>query len=144
MGVWREVQEAIYAHWVERWVLAPGGAERTKFALDNEAPFDPPNGPHALVETQRRPGGPGTIGSPGNRKMDRAGVVFIRLRDVPGAGVGPVSDLADHAGDVFENCRLPVHGLRFANVDVDVAALIEDGKWWGVTVEARFDYEQTK
>lgn len=143
MTVWREVQEALYARWVASWV-DPDPDERTPFALDNEDAFDPPLAPHALVSVQRRAGGAGTINPPGRRKMDRRGVVFIRLREPPGKGVGTVSDLAQLASDVFENCRVPVHGIRFANVDIGQASSIDEGRWWGVTVEAPFDYEETK
>ncbi len=142
MTVWREVQEALYARWAALWLVA--GNERTPFTYDDEDGFDPPLGPWALVETQQRPSGPGTIGAPGNRKMDRAGVVFILLRDVPGNGVGELSDLAEHARDLFENCRIPVHGIRFGAVQIGEASPVDDGRWRGVTVEARFDYEQMK
>lgn len=142
MTTWREVQEALYARWAALWV--DGAVARTPTLFDNEAGFDPPEGPWAKVEAHGRPGGNGTLGSPGNRKMDRRGVVFIRLREPPGDGVGRLSDLAQHARDVFENCRVPVHGIRFNNVDIGEAALVDSGRWWGVTIEAPFDFEETK
>ena len=140
MTVWREVQEALYARFAAFWQDA--GEDRTFYYFDNEGGNDLPEAPWAKVEVQRRPGGNGTLGSPGNRKMDRRGVVYIRLREPPGDGVGRVSDLADFAAKVFENCRVPVHGVRFANVDIGEAALVDNGRWWGVTVEAPFDYEE--
>lgn len=142
MTVWREVEEALYAHWTARWI--DDAEPRTVYYLANEGASDPPKAPWALVEPQQRPGGNGTIGSPGNRKMDRRGVVYIRLREPPGGGVGSLSDLAQHARDVFENCRVPVHGVRFANVDIDEAGSVDGGRWWGVTVRAPFDYEERK
>lgn len=142
MTVWGEVEEALYARWLALWLDA--GAPRTPTQFENEDPVDPPLGPFAKVITQRRPGGSGTIGAPGNRKMDRRGVVFILLREPPRRGVGPISDLAQLAADVFENCRVPTHGIRFGNVDVGVAQPIDEGRWFGVTVEAEFDYEETK
>lgn len=141
MSVWREVQEALYARFVDRWKV--GDDPRTPFALDNEDGFDPPAAPHAIFQVRARPGGPGTIGRPGNRKMDRVGVAFVDLREPPGNGVGSLSDLAEHARAIFENCRFGPHDIRFGNVDIGDESQVDEGRWWGVTVEARFDYEET-
>jgi hypothetical protein len=138
--VWREVQDALYSRFSEMW------ADRTPFRFANEEPIDPPSTGEWIesVLIQRRPGGPGTIGSPGNRKMDRRGVVYILLRGALDVGSGPLADRAQEAADVFENCRVPTHHIRFETVDVGEASLIEDARRWGVTVEAPFDYEETK
>lgn len=139
--VWRQVQELIYQRWADRWVNA--GTPRTPFAFDNEA--EPAtDAPWARVLVRSRPGGPGTIGAPGTKRMDRAGVVYIDLREPPGDGVGTLSDLAEDARDVFENCRLPGFDIRFGAVDIGDEGQVENGRWWGVTVEARFDYEERK
>lgn len=137
MKPWRQVQETLYQRWRTVW------DDRTPYALDNE-PEPTINGPHARVMVRGRPGGPGTIGRKGNRKMDRAGVVFIDLREPPGEGVGSLSDLAEEARDVFENCRLEPNDIRFSTVDIGDEGQIDEGRWWGVTVEARFDYEEVK
>lgn len=139
MGVWREVQEALYRRWRDRWAI--GDRPRTPFQLENEK-FDPPDAPWAKMQVHGLPGGPGTIGRPGNRKMDRAGTVFIDLREPPGNGVGSLSDLADAARAIFEGCRFGPHDIRFATVDVGGESEVDGGRWWGVTVEARFDYEE--
>lgn len=141
MTVWREVQEALYQRWATQWVV--NGEPRTPYQLENEK-FDPPAGPWAKVQVQGRPGGPGTIGGPGRRRIDRAGVVYIDLREPPGDGVGRVSDLAELAKGIFENCRLALHDIRFSTADIGGEAQVDDGRWWGCTVEARFDYEEIK
>lgn len=141
MTVWREVQEALYARFIDQWKV--GAEPRTPIQLDNEK-FDPPDGPWVKLVTQRRAGGPGTMGRPGNRKMDRAGAVFVLLREPPGDGVGRLSDLADQAAAVFENCRLQPHDIRFSTVEPGLASQIENGRWWGVAVEGRFQYEELK
>lgn len=138
MSVWREVQEALYQRWQAAWV--DGDDPRTPYHFENDK-FDPPDGQWAAVSVKARPGGPGTIGPPGRRKMDRAGVVFIDLREPPLNGVGNLSDLAELARGVFEDCRFAPHDIRFAIVDIGIESQVENGRWWGVTVEARFDYE---
>jgi hypothetical protein len=130
--------------WITAWVN-PDGQPRTPIELVNEdIPFDPPNDCWVRFMTDTRPGGPGTIGRRGNRKMDRAGVVYIDLREPPGKGVGSLADLASEARDVFEGCRFDPHDIRFGVGDIGPGALIENGRWWGVTIELRFDYEEIK
>jgi hypothetical protein len=143
MSVWGEVQEALYQRWADQWVVAPGGDPRTAFYFEGEDGNDLGE-EWAKVEVQQRPSGQGTLGAPGNRKMDRAGVVYARLRVRPGTGVARLSDLAENARDVFEGCRVPVHGIRFGAVQIGDSAPVDEGRWNGVTVEARFDYEQIK
>jgi hypothetical protein len=138
-AVWTEVQEAIYQHFTTRWTLLT--TPPTIF-FSNEEPNDPPDGQWGMLIVQRRVGGPGTIGKPGNRKMDRVGTVFVLLREPPGDGVSSMSDLGEYAAKIFEDCRLSVHGIRFATSEPGVAEKIDNGKWWGVAVEARFDFEE--
>ena len=140
-SVWREVQEALYQRFVDRWVDGAGEA-LSAIQLGNET-FDPPDGRWVQLLPQRRPGGPGTIGRPGNRKMDRAASLFILLREPPGDGVGDLSDYAEKAALIYEGCRFGPHDIRCTGAEpLGDAASIEKGRWWGVTVEARFDYEQ--
>lgn len=145
MSAWRQVQETIYQRFVDHWVsdsdpLVP----LTPFHLANEE-FDPPQGPWAGVRIIRLPGGAGTMGSPGNRKMDRVGLLFIDLREPPGNGVGSLSDLADRAAQIFENCRIIApYDIRFGPVEPGEESDIDKGRWWGVSVEGRFDYEELR
>lgn len=141
MSVWREVQETLYQRFADQWV--DGGNPLTPFTLANE-PFDTPAAPWASVQIVRLPGGPGTLGRPGNRKMDRVGLLIIDLREPPGGGVGSLSDLAERAAAIFENCRLEPHDIRFAEVEPGKEGDIDKGRWWGVSVEGRFDYEEIK
>lgn len=142
MSVWREVQEAIYQRFVAMWV-DDDGAPLTPVQLGNET-FDPPGAPWCQLLVQRRAGGPGTIGRPGNRKMDRVGAVFVLLREPPGDGVGNLSDLAEKAAHIFEGCRFGPHDMRFNTVEPGEAGDVENGRWWGVPVEGRFDYEEIR
>lgn len=137
MSVWREVQEALYQRWKAEW------GETTPYAFANET-FDPPDGPWVRFVVIRLPGGPGTLGRPGQKRMDRAGLVMIMLREPPGDGTGQISDLAEQAAAIFENKRFGPHDIRFAQVEPGEAGDVEDGRWWGVVVEGRFDYEETK
>lgn len=139
MSVWREVQETLYRRWRDAWV--DGADPRTPGAFENKT-YDPPAAPWYRFSVKRMPGGPGTMGSPGNRKMDRVGLVIIQLFEPPGDGTGRISDLGELAAAVFENCRLAPHDIRFGAVEPGEASDIEQGRWWGLSVEARFDYEQ--
>jgi len=139
MSVWREVQETLYQRWAANWL--DGSDPKTPYVFEND-PFDPPNAPWVRFSVRRMPGGPGTLGRTGTRKMDRVGRVFIQLFEPPGAGVGRSSDLAEDAAKIFEGCRLlSDHDIRFAEVEPGSAGDIENGRWWGVVVEGRFDYE---
>lgn len=146
MSPLRECEEAILQRWAAQWVVAPGGDPLTPFFLQDETAQLPPDhdGPWVRLLVQSRPGGPGTLGSPGNRKMDRAGVVFALLRQPPNRASGALSDLAEKARDIYENCRFGPHDMRFGAVQIGAQDAVEQGRWTGVTVEARFDYEQLK
>lgn len=137
MTTWREVQETLYKAFKDGW------GSTTPFAFANEK-FDPPNGPWARFGVIRLPGGPGTLGRPGNKKMDRAGLITVALRVPPGKGVGDVSDLAEKAAKIFENKRFATHDIRFAEVEPQEAGDVDNGRWWGVAVEGRFDYEEIR
>ncbi len=138
MSALNDVEEALLARWVAIW------AGRTPFVFQDEKFEGPGDAPWARVLIQSRPGGPGTMGSPGNRKMDRAGVVFILLRQPPNGDSGALTDLAEAARDIFENCRIGPHDTRFGAGQIGAQDTVEQGRWTGVTVEARFDYEQIK
>lgn len=136
MSVWREVQERLYGRWESGW------ADTTRFALSGET-FEPDKDETwARVRVQSRPGTQETLGAPGNRKMSRRGVVFALLRQPAGKGEGPLSDLAEKAKGLFEGQRFAPHGIRFGECDVGAGGEIEGGRWWGVTVECPFDYEE--
>lgn len=141
MSVWREVQEKLYQRWREGWVDDDAN-ELTPFFFNNEDGFDPPDGPHAKFMVTRQPGGPETLGPKGRRKMNRVGLLTILLREPPGDGVGSMSDLGEKAAKLFENCRLEPHDIRFAQVEPGDEREIEDGRWWGLVVSGRFDYEE--
>lgn len=146
MSVWRTVQETIYQRWAANWLndATPTPGVLTPYAFGNEK-FVPPKGPWANVKVIRMPGGPGTLGRKGNRKMDRVGLLIIDLREPPGDGVGNISDLAERAAAIFENCRLlATHDIRFAQVEPGEEGHIDKGRWWGVSVEGRFDYEDIR
>ena len=142
MSVWREVKETLYQRFADQWVSdGPEPGPLTAFTLDNEK-FDPPDAQWVAVKAIRLPGGSGTMGSRGNRKMDRVGLLIIDLREPPGRGSGDLADLAERAAKIFENCRLLAsHDIRFAEVEPGEESDIDKGRWWGVTVEGRFEYE---
>lgn len=145
MSVWREVQETLYARWAAQWVVDPLAVDPealTYYVFEDEK-AEPPAGVWVRFSVKRMPGGPGTMGRPGNRKMDRVGMVFIQLFKPPGDGVGDLSDYGERAAGIFENCRLLAdHDIRFGEVEPGESGQIENGRWLGLSVEGRFDYEQ--
>ena len=141
MSVWREVQEALYARWREAW--QDNGEPASPYCFEDET-FDAPDALWARFSVKRRPGGPGTIGRPGNRKMDRVGVVYVQLFCPPGGGVGELSDAGERAAKIFENCRLTPHDIRFGPVEPGASGESDGGRWSAVVVEGRFDYEEIR
>lgn len=137
MSVWQEVQEALYQRFVDQW----GGA--TPYTFENET-FDPPDGAWVRVSVKRLPGGQETLGGVGNRKMNRVGVVIIQLFVPPGDGIKVLSDYAEAAAAIYENERIATHDIRFAAVEPGDSGEVEDGRWWGLPVRGRFDYEELK
>lgn len=145
MSVWREVQEALYQRWRDQWAEVPGAdplVPLTPYCFEDEK-FDPPDAEWVRFSVKRMPGGQGTLGGPGRRKMDRVGMVFVQLFKPPGNGVGDLSDLGDRAAKLFENCRIKAtHDIRFAEVEPGQSGQVENGRWVGLSVEGRFDYEE--
>jgi hypothetical protein len=148
VSVWREVQETLYQRWAAQWAVDPLADPLVPFSPywfeDDKA--DPPADLWARFSVKRMPGGPGTIGRKGNRKMDRVGMVFIQLFQPPGTGdIGALSDAGEKAAGIFENCRLlSDHDIRFGEVEPGPSGQVEKGRWLGLSVEGRFDYEDIR
>jgi hypothetical protein len=144
-SVWREVQEALYQRFRTGWIVDPGAdpiVYRTPFVFEDEK-IDPPAGMWVRFSVKRMPGGQGTLGGPGRRKMDRVGMIFGQLFKPPGDGVGDISDAGDYLAKLFENCRIQnTHDIRFAEVEPGQSGQVENGRWLGLSVEGRFDYEE--
>lgn len=136
MTVWRQVQETLYERWRVAW------AATTPYQLGNEAGFDPPAAPWCKLMIMGRPSGSGTLGPRG--RIDRRGAIFIMLREPPGHGVGSLADLAGLARAVFEFARIDENDIRFSTGDIGDESEVDSGRWWGVTVELVFDYEDVK
>lgn len=146
MSVWRTVQETLYQRWRDHWVNddVPTPGPLTPYAFGNEKSAAG-DFTWAHFSVIRLTGGPETMGSPGNRKINRVGMVAIDLRQPPLQGVGDLSDLAERAAAIFENCRiLATHDIRFAIVEPGEEGMIDKGRWWGVSIEGRFDYEDIR
>lgn len=144
MSVWRTVQETLYQRWRDHWIddAIPTPGPLTPYGFGNEK-LELPDQPWVHFRVIRLTGTNETMGGPGNRKMGRVGQVIIDLREPPLNGVGRMSDLAERAAKIFENCRiLATHDIRFAKVEPGEEQDIDKGRWWGVTVEGRFDYEE--
>jgi hypothetical protein len=136
VSVWSDIQNRVYTEWGALWAAA------TRYSLPGE-PFDPEDQEHVLLETQNRPTAQETLGSPGNRKMSRRGVLYARVRVPPLTGDERLSDLAEKARRLFEARRLAGAGdIRFNACDIGPAGEIDGGRWRGVTVECPFDYEE--
>lgn len=136
MSVWREVQELLYERWATQW------ADTTPFAFSNEPMPDLGDPPvtNVRLRVDQRPGGPATLGRPGQRLVDRRGAVYAIFRAPPGGGVGGLSDLGEKAQRIFEGQRFDPNDIRFEVGSVSPGVEVDGGTWWGFTVEVPFSY----
>jgi hypothetical protein len=148
MTTLREAREAIYKRFVDEWV---SGAEAlTPYTFDNET-FDPPKGadgrgaPWARCSVRNLDAGQQTLGRAGARKFYRIGLARVEIFVPPGSGRWDTDAYMMAAQALFEGRTTPSGTtIRFFEVTPQEIGLIEDGRWDLSTVEARFDYEETK
>ncbi len=147
MTTLNQAREAIYDRFNTEW---PGATSSTPFCFDNEE-FDPPKGSDgrgaawARCSVRQLDRGQTTLGRAGNRKFTSIALAQIEVFVPPKSGRYVADALLEAGKNLFEG-RTPPTGttIRFFDVVVSEVGLIEDGRWDLSTVEARFDYEETK
>ena len=136
MTTLNEAREAIYGLFVTGW------ADRTAYTFDNER-FDPPNDAPWVRLTVRHTGSTQeTLGPPGSRKFARTGSCFVQVFVPIDQGVAEADGLATVAREVFEGVSIAGTRLRF--LDVVMRESGPEKKWFGVVIEAGFEYDETR
>jgi hypothetical protein len=143
-----EAREAIYAWFLQHWVIEAGDpptiGPRTLSTLDNEAGFEEPTdgSPWVRVSVRHFAASQQTLGKAGNRKFERQAATFVQVYVKPDGGTKDADLLAHDAAAIFEGVSLDGTTIHFG--DVITRETGPDGKWYGVLVEARFRYTETK
>lgn len=134
MTTLNEARAAVYTRWNAQW------GTTTPFQFDNEAFTAPDKDPWARVTVRHTTSVQDTLGRPTNRRFRRSAVAFIQLYALVDTGLAALDGLAQTARAIFEGVSFS--GLDFNNVVVRETG--PDGKWYQVTVEGFFDYDETK
>jgi len=136
MATMNQAREAIYSAFVTAW-----GAT-TPIALDNEAYSPAENTSYVRLAVRHTGRSQRTLGAAGNRKYGSLGAAFVQVFVPINSGVKSADDLATQARNIFEGVTLASVDVSF--LDVLVRETGPDGKWYGVVVQANFDYEEIK
>jgi hypothetical protein len=112
-------------------------------ALDNQ-PFTPPETGEgvkwARVNVQFNTGRQETLGSQGNRKFNRRGLLFVQVFTPAGHATNGNDDLALNSLDLFDGVRLG--DLWFT--DGRIVTIGSDGEWYQQNVVLDFTFEAIK
>lgn len=136
MATMNQAREAIYSAFTTAW------GSTTSIALDNEA-FTPAEGsPYVRLAVRHLGRRQSTLGKPGNRKFESLGAAFVQVFVPINTGVKDADVLAKAAQDIFEGVTLA--GVEVSFLDVTVRETGPSGKWFGVTVQADFNYDEIK
>lgn len=136
MATLNEAREAIYSAFITAW------GSTTQVALDNEAFSPAENTAYVRLAVRHTARSQRTLGAAGNRKYGSLGTAFVQVFVPINSGVKAADDLATLARNIFEGITLASVDVSF--LDVIVRETGPDGKWYGVVVQANFDYEEIK
>jgi hypothetical protein len=132
----REARKAIHDKWTTDWPLV---APDVPFYFDNEA-VTPCQTPWTRLVVRELVSTQDTLGLPTDRKFRRRAMVLVQVFVQRDVGVGSMVDLAHSARGVFE-------GKSFSGLDfhaVDAREVPTEDRWYQMTVEAQFNYYETK
>ena len=112
------------------------------FALENES-FDPPDdSPWARLTVRHTGATQDTLGSPGNRRFDRTGSVFIQIFVKSDTGTRLSKQLTETTVNAFEGNT--ISGTTITFLDVIPRETGVDRGWFQTVVEATFRYFEIK
>lgn len=144
MATLPQAKAAIYSAFMARW----NEPDATPYTFDNEQ-FDPPEPDtegfrQSWVRLTVRHTGRSqqTMGKAGNRKYTRVGAAFIQVFTATDIGTAEADRLAEMAANIFEGVKLLNTSVWFKDVITRETGV--DGSWYGVIVEAEFEYEEIK
>lgn len=136
MTTMAQAREAIYQRFVNEW------GSTLVYTFDNED-FNPPdNASWARVAVRHLASTQETLGASGNRKFARRGSVFVQIFTLQDTGTANVDTLATKVREMFEGRDIAGTNIRF--YDVIVQETGPSGKWYQTTVEAQFEYDETR
>lgn len=138
-----QAREAIYTAFLEAWTVetVPETVLETPVTFDNEG-FKPPSEPWVRLTVRHTSSTQETLGPVGSRKFSRRGICFVQVFVPADSGTKEATELARKASLVFEGERISGTTLRF--LDVVIRENGASGKWYGVSVEANFEYDETR
>lgn len=130
-----EASDAVVKHFLAGW------GDRSPVILDNEAEGQPDQN-WVRLTVRHRGAGQETLGRPGNRRFERRAAAYVQLFLAQDAGRKLADEWTQAVLDIFEGVSLAGTSVHFG--DVIPRERGPDGKWYGVTVEATFTYDETK
>lgn len=130
-----EARENIYSSFVEQW------NNFTDFTLDNED-FDPGEDAWVRITVRSRDGQQGSLGTEGNRRFDRAGVVFVQIFTPLNKGTAEMGSITEKVLEIFEGKRIADTTICFHTARPK--ELGPEGVWYNSTVEVGFTYQEIK
>jgi hypothetical protein len=134
-----EARELIYEEFLGSYAAIPSA----RITADNEQ-FDPPAGLSWGRFSVRHTGrSQESLGGVGRRKFTSRGSAFFQIFSPQDQGLATVDGLAQAAREVLEGISLSGNDIRFTDCDVRELGPDQDG-WFGMTVEASFEYTETK
>ncbi len=136
MTTFSEAREAIYKEFLAAW---PG---TTPLTFDNEKFTPPAESEWARLSVRHLTATQETLGSVGNRKFARFGLVFVQIFCPLNQGLTASDVLVIIAQSVFEGERITGTTIRF--LDVNVQEQGRDNDSFSIVVEANFEYDETK
>lgn len=137
-----QAREAIYDLFTDAWaVTVPTPGLRTPITYDNEK-YDPPDTAWVRLSVRHTGSTQETLGPAGSRSFMRQGIAFVQIFTPSDKGVAEADTLARVAALAFEGERIVGTSVRF--LDVVTRETGPEGKWFGVVVQANFEYDETR
>lgn len=142
-----QARDAILALFNEAWrdaaPAALGGAD-VRVEWPGRETLDPPpvDAPWARVSIQFFDGGQRSLGSAGDRRFERQGIVTVQVFTPKATGTADLDALVKIARDAFEGTRTADGEVWFRHTRrVDIG---QDGVWEQVNVLSEFSFEEVR
>ncbi len=130
-----EAREAIYARFDANTSLASSA-----FTFESEDYTSPTDALWARLTVSHETGQQDSLGAVGSRKYLRRGRVLVQLYGPVDQGLRALDLLAQETRNIFEGTTFA--GLYFVSADIRETG--QDGEWMQLTVDAPFDYQETR
>lgn len=135
MTTLKEAGEAVYLRFKDNWNVA-----NAVYTFDGEQFDEPTDAPWVRVSVRNLGSAQVTLGEVGNRSFERIATVIFNVFIPANTGVGAAWTIADLIKDLFEG----VSFSELAFFESDIREQGTDGLWYGVVVESKFTYNETK